>query len=40
MNNINHFLAQSQVARFMVIALGCIAIVAAMKATASIWWPF
>jgi predicted PurR-regulated permease PerM len=39
MNNINNFLAQSQVARFMVIALGCIAIVAAMKATASILNP-
>jgi AI-2 transport protein TqsA len=35
----NHFLAQSQVARFMVIALGCIAIVAAMQAIASILNP-
>ena len=35
----NNFLAQSQVARFMVIVVGCIAIVAAMKATASILTP-
>lgn len=31
----NHFLSQSQVARFMVIALGCIAIVAAMYAASA-----
>ena len=35
----NNFLAQSQVARFMVIVLGCIAIVAAMYVTASILNP-
>jgi predicted PurR-regulated permease PerM len=35
----NHILAQSQVARFMVIALGCIAIVAAMQAISSILNP-
>jgi predicted PurR-regulated permease PerM len=34
-----HFLAQSQVARFMVIVIGCIAIVTAMKAIASILNP-
>jgi predicted PurR-regulated permease PerM len=34
-----HFLGQSQVARFMVIALGCIAIVAAMQAISSILNP-
>ena len=35
----NNFLAQSQVARFMVIVVGCVAIVAAMRATASILTP-
>ncbi len=35
----NNFLSQSQVARFMIIALGCIAIVAAMYAISSILNP-
>ena len=35
----NNFLAQSQAARFMIIVVGCVAIVAAMRATASILTP-
>jgi hypothetical protein len=35
----NHFLSQSQVARFMIIVVGCIAIVAAMYVTSSILTP-
>lgn len=35
----NHSLAQSQIARFMVIAVGVIAIVAAMRAISSILNP-